>query len=92
MNQTWVNGKKPSFGPNFGHFSPNLGPKIFFVKFYLYNSLDIVASYHYVNSRKTNKLYLRKWQKSLENKPDFGLLGPNLGHQSFFQKSCFVSQ
>ena len=31
MNQTWVNGKKPSFGPNFGHFGPNLGPKIFFI-------------------------------------------------------------
>ena len=25
MNQTWENGKKPSFGPNFGPFDPNLG-------------------------------------------------------------------
>ena len=28
MNQTWKNGKKkPGFGPNFGPFGLNLGPK-----------------------------------------------------------------
>ena len=32
MNQTWENDKKPSFGPDFGPFDPNLGP-IFFVDF-----------------------------------------------------------
>ena len=25
MNQTWENGEKPNFGPDFGPFSPNLG-------------------------------------------------------------------
>ena len=25
MNQTWENSKKPSFGPHFGPFGPNLG-------------------------------------------------------------------
>ena len=30
MNQTWENGKKPSFGTDFRTFSPNLGPKLFF--------------------------------------------------------------
>ena len=29
MNQTWENGKKPSFGPDFSPSGPNLGPKIF---------------------------------------------------------------
>ena len=28
--------KKPSFGPDFGPPGPNLGPKTFFLKFYLY--------------------------------------------------------
>ena len=31
MNETWEDGKKANFGPNFGPFTPNLGPKLFFV-------------------------------------------------------------
>ena len=30
INQTWENGKKPSFRTDFGPFGPNLGPKFFF--------------------------------------------------------------
>ena len=30
MNQTCKNDKKPNFGPDFGPFGPNLGPKKFF--------------------------------------------------------------
>ena len=29
MNQTWENSKKPDFGPDFGPFGLNFGPKIF---------------------------------------------------------------
>ena len=36
MNQTWDNGKTPSFGLDFGPFDPNLGSKLFFRKFQLY--------------------------------------------------------
>ena len=32
-NQTWENGKKPSFGTDFAPFGPNLDPKHFFMKF-----------------------------------------------------------
>ena len=47
VNRTKENGKrKPNFGPNFGLFGPNLGPKIVFRGFYLYLMLDFVASYH----------------------------------------------
>ena len=28
-NQKWENGKKPSFRPDFGHFGPNMAPKLF---------------------------------------------------------------
>ena len=30
MNQTWENGKKPCFGPDFGSFAPNSGHQSFF--------------------------------------------------------------
>ena len=33
INQTWENGKKPNFGPNFGLFDPNLDPWNFFAAF-----------------------------------------------------------
>ena len=33
MNQTWENGKKPSFGTDFGTFGPNLGPQFFIMNF-----------------------------------------------------------
>ena len=33
INQTWENDKKPSFGPDFGPFGPNLDPKFLFVDF-----------------------------------------------------------
>ena len=33
MNQTWKNNKKLSFGPDFGPFDPNLGPKNVFMDF-----------------------------------------------------------
>ena len=33
MNQTWENGKRPNFGPDFGLFAPNLGPQNFFAAF-----------------------------------------------------------
>ena len=36
MNQTWENGKKPNFGPDFGI---NLVPKNFIFEFYLYKML-----------------------------------------------------
>ena len=35
MNQTWENGEKPSFGPDFAHLGPNLGLKNVFRGFYL---------------------------------------------------------
>ena len=31
MHKTWENGKKPSFGTDFGPFVPNLGPKDFWI-------------------------------------------------------------
>ena len=39
MNQTWENGKKINFGPNFDLFGPHLSPHTppnFFCGFYLY--------------------------------------------------------
>ena len=40
--------KKPSFGPNFGPIGPHLSPKNFFREFYVYQMLDIVACFRYM--------------------------------------------
>ena len=47
MNQILENGKKPSFGPDFGPFGPNLCQQFFFSKIWSYQSLDTMASYHH---------------------------------------------
>ena len=62
INQTWENGKKPSFRPDFG---PNLGLKIFFS--WISTLLDVRHCYKllFEVSRKTNEPNFRKWQKKL---------------------------
>ena len=60
MNQTWENGKKPSFRADFGPFSPNLDLKNFFHKFYLYNMLDIIANYYCIHVQE--KLMNQTWE------------------------------
>ena len=47
INQTWENAKKPNLGPNVGSF----GLQDFFHEFYLYEMLDIVASFHCMRSQ-----------------------------------------
>ena len=76
----------PSFCPEFSPFGPNLGPKFFFRRFYLYQMLDIVASYHCMQFE--GKLKNQTWENG-EKKPSFGSnfgpSRPNSLHQfSFF--------
>ena len=52
MNRTWENGKKLSFGSDFG---PNLGYQNLFKKIWLYQSLDIMVNYPYVQYQNKNK-------------------------------------
>ena len=40
------NDKKPHFGPDLGLLSPNFGCRYFFSKISLYQSVDIMISYH----------------------------------------------
>ena len=63
MNQTSENGKKPSFGPDFGPFGPNSDCHFFF--FFLKNLALQVTRYRgqlswYTLSEKTNDPNLRK--------------------------------
>ena len=83
MNQTWENGKKPSFGINFGPFDLNLSllkNRWWILSCYM---LDIVVSYYYMKFH--GKLTNQTWENG--NKPslgtDFGLFDPNSGHQKF---------
>ena len=63
MNQTWKNGKKTDFQPDFGPTGPNLGPNNFS---WILPQLD--ARHYklslYSISRKTNEPNFRKWQKN----------------------------
>ena len=43
--------KKTDFGPHFSQLGPKLGPKNFFVGLNLYWMLEIVASYHRIQSQ-----------------------------------------
>ena len=61
INQTWVNGKKANFGPDFGPFWPIFGPRNFFWEVLplpdVKNSCKISL---YVISRKTNESNSKK--------------------------------
>lgn len=48
VSQTWQNSKKPNFWSGFGWIDPSLGHQFFFRGFYLYEMLDIVAGYHFL--------------------------------------------
>ena len=69
MNETWENGEKPNFGPDFSLFRPNLGPKSFLrvlPQLVVRNCSNLSL---YVISRKINEPNLRKWQKKLISDP-----------------------
>ena len=75
-NHTWENGKKPSFGTDFGPFGKKLGPNFFSCILPLLHDRHC-CKLHAI-SKKINEPNLRK-------KPSFGPdFGPNLGHQFFF--------
>ena len=85
MNQPLENGRKLSFGPDFGLFWPKFGSQNFFCGFYLYYMLYIVVSYHCMQFQ--GKLMNKTWEngKKPSFKPNFGPFGPYSGRQFFFQ-------
>ena len=87
-NQTWENGKKPSFVADFDTCGPNLGPNFFLYRFYLNYYLDIVASYHCMQCQ--GKLINKTWKN--DKKPSFGSkIGPyNFLHG--FYVYCMLGQ
>ena len=78
---TWDNGKKPSFGPDFGPFDSNLGPNTFCV-----DLLDVIhcASYNCIQFKR------KLMDKTCENgqKPSFG---PKFVSQIFFVDFNFTT-
>ena len=60
MNQTWENGKKPSFGPILVHLPEIRATKFFFSKIGICQSLDIMVSYHHVQYQK--RLMIQSWE------------------------------
>ena len=60
INQTWENGKKPSFGPDFSPLGQNMDPKTFSWILPLLHIRHCCKLYLYAISRKTNEPNLRK--------------------------------
>ena len=85
ISKTWENGKKSSFGINFGPFGPNLVPKYFLWVLPLLDVMDCSKRSLYGISRKTNPQNLRKWQKTLFRNW-FCTFGPNLGPKNFLRE------
>ena len=57
MIETQENGEKPHLGPNLGWLGPNSDGQFFFSKIWLFQSLEIMVSYHHVQYQK--KLMIR---------------------------------
>ena len=91
MNQIWENSKKSNFRSDFGLFSPNLGPKIFFSDFYLYFMLDIVVIMTVCNLKENQWSKLRKMAKKPNSGTDLGHLGGKFGPQKLFSKTLVSS-
>ena len=85
MNQTLKNGKKKSFGPNFGPFWPKLGHQKYFWQ--VLPPLDVrhrCQLLSYTTSRTTKEQNLRKWQKT-QFRDRFWPIWPKFGPPTFFK-------
>ena len=65
MNKTWENGKKTSFGPDFGLNSGCQFFFFFFSKIWLRQSLDVMVSYYHVQYQK--KLMIQSSENLVTN-------------------------
>ena len=83
MNQTWENGKKTIFGPDFCLFLPKFVPPNFFLGFSSTRCSTLLQAITVYNSRKTSEPNLRQWQFWPSFGPDFAFFGPNLHPKNF---------
>ena len=78
--------KKPSFGPNFDSFGPNLSPNFFRV-FYLHYMLYIATSYHHMQFQ--GKLMNQTWENG--KKLSFGpKLWPPIRSKIWLRQSLHI--
>ena len=83
MNQTWENGKKTIFGPDFCLFLPKFVPPNFFLGFSSTRCSTLLQAITVYNSRKTSEPNLRQWQFWPSFGPDFAFFGPDLHPKNF---------
>ena len=81
------NDKYPSFGPDFGRFSPNLGQKFFSWILHQLDVMNYCKLSLYWTSRKTNENKVEKIAKNLVSGPILARFGLNSLHPP---KNIFV--
>ena len=84
ITQTWNNGKKTNFRPDFCLLEPDLGPPNFFGEFNLYYYLPIVPNYHPMLFQ--GKLTNQTWDngKNPSFGSDFDTFWPKFSPKVFF--------
>ena len=83
INQTWENGKKPSFVPDFGLFWP---PKIFFVGFTFTICQKLLQAIIACYLKENQWTKLEKMAKKPSFGPNFGPFGPTLVLKKIFRR------
>ena len=83
MKKALENVKKPNLEPDFGLFTPNLGPPKFFLEFYFHELLNIVPSYYRMQFKV--KLMNEAWENEKKTNfgPDIGSFAPKLPAKIF---------
>ena len=91
MHQTWENGQKPNFWPNFGPFSPNLDPRNFFIDFTPTRYYTLLQAIIVCNFNKNYWTKLEKMTKTLFW-AQFWHIWPKFGSKKiFFFKNLALS-
>ena len=83
MNQTWENGKKPSFEPDFGPYGPNSGCQFFFFFFKTLAPL----THGQLSSCTISEKMIQSWENLVTDGETDRQMDRQTGGQEWFQRT-----
>ena len=89
MNQTWENGKKPSFKPGFGPFGLHSDAKNFLVGFTSTRWYALLQAIVVCNFKQNQQTKLERMWKKPSFRLNFNPFGPNVSSKNFFRGFYF---